>query len=262
MAVRPRRWLDRITREAGHRAWAKAAQSRQVLGPAARRRLRDEAIALRRKLDLFLMRTDRRSELAAVSLDALHLPVGTDWRWRPVFLSAHLRPSGIASPENGERLGEEAAVWHDCPEHALILEQIPNFRATDLSPFGLRMEMFGFSGSYLALSIDLPDDVLDGLTRNHILRLETGIALERDMKVFARLNVANGPNTDQVTHELAGLSAQAHGQQHISEFDLAYTEINEKRLEKIWVDLICESPYMNALEIRELFVSRHLRADV
>lgn len=261
MVVRPRKWLDRITRERGHRAWTKLAQSRQNLGVASRRRLRDDAISLRRKLDLFLMRTDRHAELAAVSLDALHLPVGTDWRWRPVFLSARLRPSGIAAPENGERLEDAAAVWHDCGERALILEQIPNVRATDLSPFGLRMEVFGFSGSYLSLSIDLPDAVLVGLTQNHILRLETGIAIEREMNVYARLNVANGPNTEQVLHPLSGLSPQQHGQQHVCEFDLAYTQMNDRRLEKIWIDLIFEASYMNALEIRELFVSRHQRAD-
>lgn len=260
MAMRPRKWLDRVTRERAYRGWADLARSKLEFGLSRQRSLRDEALALRRKLDLFLMRTDQRRDLARESLDALHLPEGTDWRWRPVFMTSIIRPTGIAAPENGERLGEQAAVWHDCPERALILEQIENLRATDLSPFGLRLEVFGFSGSYLSVSIDLPDRALDGLTREHILRLETGLVLERDMNVYARLNVANGPNTDQVLHQIANLAPGTQHQQVI-EFDLAYTAINEKRLEKIWIDLIFEAPYMNALDIRELFVSRHLRAD-
>ena len=260
MAFRPRRWLDRMMRERAQRGWSELARARPDVGNARRRVLRDEAVALRRKLDLFLMRTDRRNELATHNLDALHLPVGTDWRWRPDFLSAPIRPTGIAAPENGATLGGQAAVWHDCPERALILEQIPNLRATDLSPFGLRMEVFGFRGSYLSVSIDLPPSALDGLTINHILRTEIDIAIERPMSVFARLNVANGPNNDLITHPVSDLSPGSHGPR-IIEFDLAYTEVNEKRLEKIWLDLIFEAPYMNALSIRELFVSRHMRAE-
>ena len=38
--------------------------------------------------------------------------------------------------------------------------------------------------------------------------------------------------------------------------------MNEKRLEKLWLDLIFEAPQMNAVRIRDLFLSRHLRADV
>lgn len=258
MAFRPRKWLDRTAREMSLRAWGELAALNDHPGPEQKRLLRDQALALRRYLDQFLIGTDRRSELAREELDALHLPVGTDWRWRPDFLSSQIRPSGIAAPDNGATLGGQAAIWHDCPQRALVLEQVLNMRATDLTPFGLRMEVFGFSGNYLAVSFDLPDSSLIGLTQSHILRLETGLVLERDMGVYARLNVANGPNTDQVTHPISAIGTQSH---QVVEFDLAYTEINERRLEKCWIDLIFESPYMNAVQIREIFVSRHLRAD-
>ena len=46
------------------------------------------------------------------------------------------------------------------------------------------------------------------------------------------------------------------------EFDLALTQMNEKRLDKIWLDLILEKPAMNAAMIREMIFSRHLRANV
>lgn len=257
-----RRWLNRLARRRARNNWAALAGGRGSprLSGAGQRRLRDEAITLRRNLDLFLMRSDPRLEMVRETLDALNLPIGTDWRWRPDFMAVPLRPSGIASPENAASLGGQAAVWHDCPERALILQQIPNLRATDLSPFALRMEVFGFAGSFLSVSVDLPESALQGLKQSHILRLETGLTIERGMNVFARLNIANGPNTDQITQTIEGLEPGRQDQQVI-EFDLAYTEINENRLEKIWLDLIFESPGMNALEVRELFVSRHLRAE-
>ncbi|WP_312529488.1 DUF6478 family protein [Paracoccus sp. (in: a-proteobacteria)] len=260
MAMRPRKWFDRVIRERAYRRWSDMAAATSGLGVVQRRNLREDAFALRRKLDLFLMHSDTHVERSRESLDALNLPIGTDWRWRPGFMSALIRPSGIASPQNGERLGEEAAVWHDCRESAMILKQVANLGVTDLSPYGLRMEIFDFSGNFLAVSIDLPPAALDGLTRSHILRLETSLSAERPMNVYARLNVLSGPNTDQVTHQVARLDGSALGQQ-VTEFDLAYTEINEKRLEKIWIDVIFESPFMNALEVRELFVSRHSRAE-
>ena len=48
----------------------------------------------------------------------------------------------------------------------------------------------------------------------------------------------------------------------VIEFDLHYLDINERRLERMWLDLIFEAPQMNSVRIRDLFLSRHLRADV
>ena len=123
------------------------------------------------------------------------------------------------------------------------------------------IEVFGFTGSFLSVSIDLPTDALEGLTRNHIIRLETTLAVERPLPVYARLNVGHGPNIDEILQHLRGMEAGLQSQQ-VVEFDLAYTEMNERRLEKIWLDLIFEAPQMNAVRIRDLFLSRHLRADV
>ena len=44
------------------------------------------------------------------------------------------------------------------------------------------------------------------------------------------------------------------------EFDLAYSRLNEKRIEKIWLDLIFEAPDMNQVVLRDLTFARHRRA--
>ena len=46
------------------------------------------------------------------------------------------------------------------------------------------------------------------------------------------------------------------------EFDLAYTKINEKRVEKLWVDLIFEGPEMNQIILRDVTVTRRPRAEL
>jgi hypothetical protein len=46
------------------------------------------------------------------------------------------------------------------------------------------------------------------------------------------------------------------------EFDLAYTKLNEKRVESMWVDLIFEGPQMNQETIRDVTFLRNPRAEL
>jgi hypothetical protein len=46
------------------------------------------------------------------------------------------------------------------------------------------------------------------------------------------------------------------------EFDLAYTKMNEKRVDAVWLDLIFEGPEMNQVTIRDLTFSRYPRAEL
>ena len=242
MAFRPRRWVANRVRRRAAAQWSDMAVQAGGLSRHALRSLQSEAQDLRRSLDRFLSRAQLRLEGAARSADVLNLPAGTDWRWRPSFLSSRITPAGIAAPVSGERLGEEAAVWHDCSARALILRQMPNRNAADLAPHGLQLETLGFTGSYLSVAINLPPDSLDGLTRSHIVRLDATLGVERPMSIYARL--PGMPTT------------------RVIEFDLHYLDINERRLERMWLDLIFEAPQMNSVRIRDLFLSRHLRADV
>ena len=44
--------------------------------------------------------------------------------------------------------------------------------------------------------------------------------------------------------------------------NLAYSNLNEKRVEKAWVDLIFEQPSMNQVILRDVTFSRRPRADL
>lgn len=194
-------------------------------------------------------------------LATLPLPAGTDWRWRPEILNEACRVAGIAGPESGAVIMDGTAIWHDCTARAIIVKQMRNVESTDLAAFGLQIETFMFTGSFLSLALDLPPEVLNGLTQNHIIRLELVVRTEREQECYARLNIGNGPNTEEVLSHLGGLpSGNANVQ--VIEFDLALTQMNEKRLDKVWLDLILEKPAMNAVMIREMVFSRHLRANV
>ena len=52
------------------------------------------------------------------------------------------------------------------------------------------------------------------------------------------------------------------GEEVMVEFDLAYSKMNEKRVEKLWVDLIFEGPEMNQIILRDVTFSRRPRAEL
>ncbi|WP_255471100.1 DUF6478 family protein [Paracoccus sp. M683] len=255
--MRPRSWLSRFRRERGAREWSRVADGAAGLGAADRRSLQPEAHALRQDLNRFLQITRPSVRLSQAALDALPLPAGTDWQWRPGFLSRPLSPSGMVSPENGQVLGDQVTLWHDCAKRALILRQLPNAEVTALARYGMTLEVMGFTGGFLSLAVDLPADAMHGLSPAHVLRLETMLQPERPLPIYARLNITHGPNTEGILREI---DMRGAGPQ-VVEFDLAGIELNENRLEKIWLDLIFEKPQMNAISIREFIVSRHPRAN-
>jgi len=95
------------------------------------------------------------------------------------------------------------------------------------------------------------------LRKKHLIRLAAVIERERPSKIYARLNVKNGPNTEQIL-----LTLPDDNPETMVEFDLAYSQLNEQRAERMWVDLMIESPAMNKITFRDLNFSRYQRAEI
>jgi hypothetical protein len=163
----------------------------------------------------------------------------------------------MASVPGKAVIDEGATLFHDCLQSELTVRQIRNTRAEDLAPFGVRMDVFRFDGSYLSLVLDLPQDAVDGLKLRHLIRLTVIVEMEKPLEIFARLNVKHGPNLEQIVRELPLAEAEV-----MVEFDLAYTKMNEKRVEKLWVDLIFEGPEMNQIILRDVTLTRRPRAEL
>ena len=183
------------------------------------------------------------------------MPHGSDWSWRPELWRGPLSRPGMAAVKTKSQLGDEATLFHDCRVSEITMRQLRNQREADLAPYGLRLDVFRFDGSFLSLVVEIPEEGVQGLRRNHVIRLDTIVELEKPLEIFARLNIKHGPNTEQIVRELP-----LHEEDIKVEFDLAYTKINEKRVEKIWVDLIFEGPEMNQIILRDLTFSRRPRA--
>ena len=251
------RLIDRIVHRSVLKRWRGLAEIVSGLDLESLRRLRNQAWALRRNLDRVIHVAENRLALPVMGSNAIRKPMGSDWVWRPMLWKGPIPVPGLSSVPGKAVICDGATVFHDCRQSELTVRQIRNTRAADIAPFGLRMDVFRFDGSFLSLVIDLPEEAATGLRMTHLLRLDAIVEMEKPLEIFARLNIKHGPNIEQVVRELP-----LNEEEVKVEFDLAYTKMNEKRVEKIWVDLIFEGPEMNQVILRDVTLSRRPRAEL
>jgi Family of unknown function (DUF6478) len=237
--------------------WIKAGTDVEAADLSTLRRLRGRARALRRNLDKVIHEADHRLALPVIGSNVVRKPMGTDWWWRPMLWKGPMQVPGMASVPTKALICEGTTIFHDCRRTELTVRQIRNSRAADIAPFGFRMDMFRFDGSFLSLVIDLPEEAARGLKLKHLVRLDVIVEMEKPLEIFARLNIKHGPNVEQIVRELPLNDAEV-----MVEFDLAYSKMNEKRVEKLWVDLIFEGPEMNQVILRDVTLSRRPRAEL
>ena len=239
------------------RRWGKARQDAPTASFEILRKWRSRARSLRRNLDMVIFEADHRLALPVIGSNVIRKPMGTDWAWRPMLWKGPLPAPGMASVPGKAQICDGTTIFHDCRRSELTVRQIRNTREADIAPFGFRMDMFRFDGSFLSLVIDLPEQAAQGLKLRHLIRLDVIVEMERPLEIFARLNIKHGPNVEQIVRELP-----LNEQDVMVEFDLAYSKINEKRVEKLWVDLIFEGPEMNQVILRDVTFSRRPRAEL
>jgi hypothetical protein len=250
-------WVDRALAQVALRGWTRAASRAQTTDLPELRRQRARARKLRQQLDLLIHVSESRLALPLIGNQTFPRPADADWAWRPELWCGPLSVPGMSAVPSKSMLGGEVTLFHDCAESEITLRQLRNMREADLAAYGLRLDVFRFDGSYLSLAVDLPEAASRDLRRKHLIRLETIVEMEKRLEIFARLNIKHGPNTEQVVRELP-----LHEDEIRIEFDLAYTKLNEKRVEKMWVDLIFEGPQMNQVVLRDLTFSRRKRAEL
>lgn len=237
--------------------WRKAARNVDALDLATLDRQNENAKKLLRHIQAFRSEAESRLALPRIGSATFPQPPGTDWAWRPKPWRSTAEPMGLAPALSKMEMTNELVIFHDCPRAEVSLRQSRNTRDTDLAPFGITLETFHFTGSYLSLVIEIPPGSCEGLRKRHLIRLAALIERERPTPIHARLNVKNGPNTEQIL-----LTLPDDAPETMVEFDLAYSGLNERRAERMWVDLMIERPAMNRITIRDLTLCRYPRAEI
>jgi len=257
MSNKADRLIDRLLHGRFLRRWQKFADQSESVNLEELRDLRAQARQVRRQLDRVIHVAENRLALPVIGSNAIRKPMGSDWQWRPTLWRGAIPVPGFSSVPGKAVVCDGATVFHDCRRSELTVRQVRNTREADLAPFGLRMDVFRFDGSFLSLVLDLPEEATLGLKMKHLVRLDVIVEMEKPLEIFARLNIKHGPNVEQIVRELP-----LNEQEVMVEFDLAYTKLNEKRVERMWVDLIFEGPEMNQVILRDVTFSRRPRADL
>ncbi len=257
MTNRVDRFLDRFLQQRMLRRWSRMADEANGVGLEALRELRNRARQTRRQVDRVIHTAEHRLALPVLGSNAIRKPMGADWVWRPVLWRGEIPVPGFSTVPSKAAVCDGATIFHDCRRSELTVRQIRNRREEDLAPFGFRMDVFRFDGSFLSLVVDLPEESTQGLKMRHLVRLDAIVEMEKPLEIFARLNIKHGPNVEQIVRELP-----LNSEEVMVEFDLSYTKLNEKRVERMWVDLIFEGPEMNQIILRDVTFSRRPRADL
>lgn len=250
------RLFDRFLQRLSPSLWRRAVSTTGTTGLAELRQLRSRARQTQRQIDQLLFQAEERLLVPRLGSNAIERPLHCDWAWRPQLWRGPMHPVGASSVKSRSSFTDEVTLFHDCTLAEIAVRQMRNTREDDFAPFGLRLEVFAFEGTFLSLAIDLPAEAAEGLKRRHVLRLNTIVESEQKIEIFARLNVRHGPNTEQIVRDLPlepGASSV--------EFDLAHTKLNEKRVEKLWLDLIFENPQLNQITLRDVTLTRRPRAE-
>ncbi|MFT4148719.1 MAG: DUF6478 family protein [Paracoccaceae bacterium] len=257
MAQKGETLFDRLLFRRTLRRLGQMADAAERADLDALRDFRSRARALQRQVGRVVHTAEYRLGLPLIGSNAMKKPLGTDWAWRPDLWKGQIPVPGQAAVAVKTQVCDGATIFHDCRRSELTFRQIRNTRAADVAPFGFRMDVFRFDGTFLSLVFDLPPEAAQGLRQKHIVRLDLIVEMEKPLEIFARLNIKHGPNVEQVVREIP-----VTGEEAVVEFDLAYTRMNEKRVEKLWIDLIFEGPEMNQIILRDVTVSRRPRAEL
>ncbi|MDQ7079819.1 MAG: DUF6478 family protein [Paracoccaceae bacterium] len=235
--------------------WARLATKARTAEPGRLVVLADKARKMGRHVTMIQRTAETRLATPPHVDRPTSVPPSTDWSGRPSAWSAEVRPAGHAPARNETTIGDDVTLYHDCHLTEISLRQIAVRQPDAHAPFALQLDVFRFTGSFLSLVIRAPHEAVKGLGKAHVLRLAMQLETERPVEIFARLNLKNGPNTEQINK-----AVDQSGAECLIEYDMAYVPFNENWAEHIWFDLFFSDPGMNRIVIHDLILSRHRRA--
>lgn len=237
--------------------WTRAMRSPATITTDELSTMRAQMLSLRNRVDR--MAGDAETELLTRvgTADGIARPDQCDWAERAAPWRQRILPRGHVDFGSPLPIGGGVTLFHDATQADISLRQDRAPAGLTGPSFGLVLEMYRFDGSFLSLVQDLPDAAIQGLTLNHFFAVQLRISREQPIEVYARLNIQHGPNHEQIVRQF-----DIDGDRGLAEFDLAYTKVNEKRLEKAWLDLILEGPEMNRVALWDMVLVRAPRADI
>ena len=216
------------------------------------RNLKRDAQRLSATLDSFR----REAEQHLIGPTDPVMPLGADWVRRVDLFKQPMARPGHAPVANQTVLSSEVTAFTDRPrETSVSLRQFTQGSDTGFGPrFGILLDVYDIPGQFFSLAVALGPDVARDFGPNDLVRVSLDASVERAADITIRLNLRSGPNTE--------MSIQKYVEGEDTDFDLFYVEFDPARVSDAWIDIILAPQQMNRIEMRDLVVSRHARADL
>ncbi|WP_068116267.1 DUF6478 family protein [Tropicimonas marinistellae] len=201
------------------------------------------------------------SLLAHAGISGFELPHTAEWAWRPNPWALPVMEGPVTFRESGTRVSADATLYHDASAIEANLRQSPSAAAPEsAAPFELDVDVRHFDGTFLSMVLECPPAGIAGIRRRDLVGVSVGLDQDPSATIFLRYNLRHGPNTETIPRELPPADPET-GRVTV-EFDLAYVEINEKRVEAAWLDVILQSPAGTHTTLCDLVMYRRPRAEL
>jgi hypothetical protein len=194
--------------------------------------------------------------IAAAQLPAV-TRAGSDWVWRPrLWLMSESAEHSILT-SGSLRIGGEIALFSDGKDREVIARQTRHSLPGDTASYGLRVEFYDLTGSYVSVVLDLPPSAVRGLSQKHSLTVDILLTAEADVQCYAALNIESGPNKERLVHGF-----RPSDRLQSLTFDLSQVAFDAARVERLWLEVVFDPSPMNALQIDDLTLYRTLRREL
>ncbi len=183
--------------------------------------------------------------------DGFHVPPKTQWAFTPSLQSGITQHGISGNILTGTMLGTHVTLHHGGDGAQFAIEQTDDYGA------GLVFDFGDFASDFFSLAFEIPLEGVRDLGRQDLLRFILRTQVTEPFEAYARLNLCYGPNTEQIVRMINIGAGES-----FAEFDIFYTEYEQKRAASAWIDLIINDPSHKRITLEEAIILRRARASL
>ena len=183
--------------------------------------------------------------------EGFHVPPKTQWGFTPSLQSGITQDGISGNILTGTALGPNVTLHHDGDGAQFSIQQ------TDDYGTGLVFDFGDFTSDFFSLAFELPLEGVLALGRQDLLRFVLRTQANEPFEAYARLNLCHGPNTEQIVRMINIGAGES-----FAEFDIFYTEFEQKRATSVWIDLIINDSAHKRIILEEAIILRRARASL
>ncbi len=183
--------------------------------------------------------------------EGFHVPPKTQWGFTPSLQSAITQDGISGNILTGTALGPHVTLHHGGDGAQFSIQQPDDYGT------GLAFEFGDFTSDFFSLAFEIPLEGVLNLGCQDLLRFVLRTQATAPFEAYVRLNLCHGPNTEQVVRMINIGAGES-----FAEFDIFYTDYEQKRAASAWIDLIINDPAQKWITLEEVVILRRARASL